>query len=195
MVAVEKVDGHDRIALGDGADECVHRRGQEGGGTSDVQVGDPFERNPILLRDGGCAGGEFHFVDEVDFGVGGVVLEKSVFNNAEESSDGDIHSHLFAHFACERTTRRFAELDVSTRQIECLSALGFAEQDFAVLDADAAGDRFNARAFVFGDGFRFFAHDEILALAEDLLGCHVRLGGSIFCHVSLFARCFRVQCF
>ena len=129
-------------------EEFPHLDGQEVGG---VEVGEvaPLELDPVLLRRGGRALREEEAVDEVDLGMGLPVLLELVLDDAEKGPRRRGDAHLLLDLAHKGLLTRFAELDVSAGKVGGGASFGPAEQDFAVLDADAAGDRLDARQFIF----------------------------------------------
>ena len=103
-----------------GACERVEHVWQDVGGFQRIQrlpgELDPiFARCDVLAVAGGV--GEFHLIDEVDFGVWLAVLLERIFNDSHEASDCDFASGLLLHFADKRLATGFAKLNVAARQI------------------------------------------------------------------------------
>ena len=76
------------------------------------------------------------------------MLEKRIFDDAEKLPSRRVEPRLFLHFADKRLRASLAELDVSAWKVGRTKPLPPAQENFAILDAYAAGDclDFAARA-------------------------------------------------
>ena len=71
------------------------------------------------------------------------LLHEGTFDDAEKIARRRIEAGLLLHLADERLAPRLAELDVSPGEVGVAAVLRIAEEDLAVLQADAACDGFN----------------------------------------------------
>ena len=93
-------------------------------------------------------GGDVEAEDEVDLAVTFAALDEGVFGDGEEVAGGGVQAEFFLDFTDEGLSAGLVELDVSAGEVGAAAFGGFAEEDVAIADADAAGDGLDVGVFV-----------------------------------------------